>query len=474
MRGASRRPGLCWMTDDPLRRALVGRGSVFLAGRVAIVATQVIALPFVTRALSPSEYGTVAIALLASAILASAGDAGLPLAASRVYFDGSHGASRARVLVGIAACFGLAVALVADFTGDSWAGLFGSLDYGQVLRLGVWMTAPAIVRAASMSLLRAQDRPYAHSVVAVISAAGGQSLGLVLLLGLERGPEGYLSGILLGSTLSAIVGFRLVGGKLPSRSAWAGLRRVFSFSLPTVPGNVSRSVLDNGDRFIIERLVGLTGVGRYQVAYRVGSLATMVASELGNALVPLLFDQGRDDSTFRHIYAKLSRLSAGMALGLASFGPIALAWITPDSYSPERLAPVVGVVAATAIPHAVGVVAKLGLVRHKNTRGMAYITVFSAGANLTLAIAGVALLGLLGAALATLAAISIEASLLLRVFGATAGRGHFSRDSVLVASAGVAACGLVAGVPTGQLIWDLARTSCALAAAGWLLWELRK
>lgn len=460
------------MSYREIRGVLIGRGSIYVGGRAAIVLVQVLALPLVTRALSPEEYGTVALSFIAAAVIGTLGDAGLPLAASRVYFDADRGPQRANALMGVILILGVAVAGIAHLTGDVWTSLFDALDYGPVLALGVSMAPPAMVRNAALGILRAQDKALAHSLVAVVSAAGGQAIGLILLIGAGLGAPGYLGGILIGSVSAAVIGWIAVGAGVALPRGDLGVRRVLRFSLPTVPQNVSTSLLNSGDRVIVERFSGLSEVGRYQVGYRVGSLAMVVTAELARALVPVVFDQERTNATIQAAQSVVVRITAWLAVGLAFSGPLLVRLIVPPEYSPIGLSAVVSLVAAASVPYAFGSVAGLGLVRVKRTRPLAWITLLSATLNLLTAALGAILFDLVGVAAATVVAFVVEAILVQRAVRTRTGIGRAKDGSVLWAGIAMLVCIVVAFMPITGLLWVSLRTFGIAVSGTWLLREI--
>lgn len=460
------------MTERQLHRALFGSGSIFLFGRVVIVLMQVLALPVVTRTLPTSDYGTIAIAFIVSSLLSSVSDAGLPVAVARVYYD-EDGHRTARGLVGLAVILGVIAAGVVDLLGPLWSRLLSEVEYGFVVRVAVWMSVASILRGVTLGILRAQNRAVAHTVVAVVSAVGGQGLGLLLMLGGERGARGYVLGVAIGSYVGALIGVALTGVVVPALGGRV-LRRVFRFSLPTVPGTASRSVLSVGDRFVVEHFSGVAETGRYQVGYRIGSLGQLVIGELVRALVPVILPE--DGHAARRItssaQALMGRLAAAIALGLALLSPIVLQVFAPASYQPLELVAVTALVSAATVPYAYGRVASLSLLRAKTTQPMAWIVPLAAVLNLAMAALGVHFFGLEGAAWASLVALGLEGGMLVGVatrmgVHARPGPGEV-RGAVLV----MIACVVLAWVPVAGVPWIAARAAAASAVAIWILRSL--
>ncbi|MBE5832571.1 MAG: hypothetical protein E7306_12645 [Butyrivibrio sp.] len=63
------------------------------------------------------------------------------------------------------------------------------------------------------------------------------------------------------------------------------------FNIPLIPHYFSEYILNQSDRIMIQKLVGLSEAGIYAVAYSAGMLLTIVSSSINQALVPWLYQQ---------------------------------------------------------------------------------------------------------------------------------------------------------------------------------------
>lgn len=62
------------------------------------------------------------------------------------------------------------------------------------------------------------------------------------------------------------------------------------FNLPLVPHYLSGSLLNQGDRIVIQKLIGTSAVALYSVAYNVGMLTQLVTNAIAQAITPWLYD----------------------------------------------------------------------------------------------------------------------------------------------------------------------------------------
>ena len=90
------------------------------------------------------------------------------------------------------------------------------------------------------------------------------------------------------------------------------------FNLPLIPHYFSEYVLNQSDRIMIQKLVGLSAAGVYSVAYSAGMLLTIVSSSINQALVPWLY-QSLDARRFKDINKTIITLAFMILLPISMF-----------------------------------------------------------------------------------------------------------------------------------------------------------
>lgn len=392
----------------PTRFAVTG-GSY--AGGVGLqIVVQALSLPVLTRLLEPSEYGAVATALVIGNLLAVMVDLGLSRAVTRAWFRGPDGPDEAKALV----VLGLLLVGAASLTAAVTAGVWGAwADDLVLLRVAVLLAAAMAARNLLLGLLRAQGRARSYLLVMVLSTSGAQLLGLAAAAA-GKSAFSYVCGLAAGSALAALLGLALVRPRLRPlrrRALWAWGTR---FGLLLVPGELAAVAIWFSDRLVVERLLGLEAVGRYQVAYTLGSVLLMLAMGVSQAWGPLIYAAEPDHRTrvAQETGAPLLTLGSLAAAALALAAPPVLVVAVPASYRPEGLAAVTAVVALCVLPLLAQQGAAHLLTAAERTGWLAAGAVGAAIANLLLTLLLVPALGLLGAAVATLLAYVLWAACL--------------------------------------------------------------
>ena len=449
---------------------LFGRGSVYTLVLGMQMLSGFLVLPVLTRLLAPAAYGQVAAALVVSLAVSIIAGAGLPDAAARVFFGHSGGASGpddARRLISSLLWIAPIVGLAADLTGPLWAPALG-LHYGSVLRVGVWCGAAGALLSGAQALLRVAERVWSFLIAALVAVIGGQGLG-VTLAAIEHSATAYMTGIMIAMVLAAAVALLISGTLRMARPRLRELRRGLAVGLPIVPHSLAVAMLAAADRVLIVALLGLRAAGRYQVAYAIGGVGVAVITAINQAWLPLSLG-ARAEQRWDMLTAtsRVVHLAAGIvAVTLALLAPVALVIAAPASYGRSALVPVVAVVALSALPYATcGTYFQVVLVSGR-TRIMALAAPIAATVNVVLNLLLLHPLGLVGAAIATVAGYVLMAAIIAararRIVGLT-GAGRDALIGWVLATPFIAAGALLPTSPAGVT----ARVAAGLVAAALL------
>lgn len=453
---------------------LFGRGSIYTVGRLAQLAAGVAVLPVITRLLGPRQFGTVAASVVVTQLLAVVSGLGLPAVATREFSSPDDGPARARSVALAASLSGIGIAILAHVTGPLWSNVFGGMEYDAPLVLAVLASIPLTAVNAGQALLRAEDRAAAFVTSALLASIGAQLGGLAALALTTRDPAHYLAGVLLGYVASA--GVTLSGSRLGGRSplSISVLSLALRFGLPTVPHSLAMYLLNAADRVVIERTKGLGQVGRYQIAYAIGSLGILLLNAANNAWGPLVYS-AEDDARWpvlAETAQAMQRVVIYVTGGIALAGPVAATVVAPEAYRPSDLAPVIAVVALSTLPYSLFMTYVLVLFSTRRTGSLAYAAPIAAGANIGLCLVLVPPFGLVGAAAATFLAFTALAAVAVysgRRFARRLGLKAYVRSSWLFGGS----LGMLGAVLPTSPIWSTFRVLAGVAIGLLLLRVLR-
>lgn len=461
-------------------RWLLTRGSQYSIASLVKTVAVVALTPLATRVLVPAEMGAASTALVVANLLVAFAALGLHSAAMRAYYGGAGDdpdPHLARTLSWMAIAVSVAAAFALHLSGPAWVSLFGELRYSGALQLAVAATVPMTVLVVAQNLLRAEDRAMPYVVAAVVATVGGQLLGVTLAWTGSGTATEYLTGVVVGYALggtASMVAANRRGRRLQRGELGAALR----LGAPTIPHSLGILLLQMGDRIVIEGVEGLGSVGRYQVAYLVGSVGILAVQAFSAAWGPMIFGATERDRwpALATTTATAYRLVALIVAGVGLSAPLALRVAAPSSYDTASLVPVVVLVAPSALAFVLFQSSATVLFHHRRTGLLGLTSAVAAAANLGLCFALVPVWGLAGAAVATAVTYTGWAVAVRRLADRTQSVPWISGvapRSVLVAGLGLTAGVLVPTVGPWMVLRVVLIGILALAAVRAIRHELR-
>jgi len=446
-------------------RALLGRGSIYTIALAIQLGASIITVPIATRLLPASQYGVIALASTIAGVVTAISACGLPNVLGRVFFDGEAGPPASQRLILPSGLLALAGAAIAGATSPIWSAALDSGHHLLALNIAVASTVPAVITALCESYLRAAERAKTFVAVTMLAGVVGQFTGVALVAVARHGDAtDYLIGMGGGYVLSAAVALAVIRPWRQGFADTALMRASLKIGLPLIPWGVAWLLLALGDRIVIQSVSGSASVGRYQVAYTVGALSLTLVSTVASAWTPIVFGAAEERRWAVHgdTLAAILRLTALVSAGLAIAGPEVLRVATPSSYREANLAPLVALIAVSALPWALYSSCNQIMLWHKDTKALAWITPVAAVVNLALVAALVPPLGLTGAGIATLVAYGLLAVLANRQASAHVAVAWLTRPVVIAWTVCLPLAVFGAAVPTGG-VWLFSRIALSVA-----------
>ncbi len=439
------------------------RGSIYLLVTATQALSAIAVIPLLTRRLSASEIGLVAAAQLVTQLLAYVAALGLPAAITREYFEGSDGPTRSRKIVGLLLVSSPGVIALAHFSGSWWSGIFDGVGYGVLLKIAVGTGLARAMQFGVLAFHRAEQRVRWFGGVALMSSLGAQVTGLVAVMMFDSATA-YLGGVALCQVVVVIVSVVHLRPEFRGLADRRFVTSMLAYSLPMVVHSVAGLVVTTGDRVVIERMLGLEAVGRYQIAYLVGSLGIVALLAVNNAWSPMVLGAapGRQASVLAETGALMFRIAALIGGAIALGAPVAVRLLAPPSYRFDELARVGSVVALATLPMAVYLGGSLVAMIGRETRLLAISTMTGATANIAGNLVLIPHFGMTGAAVATTGAYVLWAVQLRLVAGRSL-QVPWQADQLRLAAL-IALAGFTLGVVLPMGVGGLA-VRCLFAAA---------
>lgn len=447
-------------------RGLFGRDSIYMVLWVAQLVGAAAVTPVATRVLRIDQYGNVASATAVMQVLFVVAGCGLQVVIQRKFAE-SGGIRAARGLLTVSLLVAVGVTAVAVAAGPLWSARIGFSSFDGPVRLAVLWAGASAVTASCLGLLRSQDRLRAFSTVSLLQSVVAEVTSLLLVAVVSPTAEMFIAGQLLVQVLAAGLGLLLTRPRMLGRSDLPLMRSGLAFALPLVPATLSALVLVAADRLMINAHLGEDATARYQVAYNVGSLPILVIGALDSTWLPRIFsvhDGAQRDAVLDASRDALYRLLAPVLVGFSLGAPLVLRLWAPPEFQTDKLLLVTTLVVLSAVPYAAALSVRRGLLARGATAGVALAAMLAAALNVGLNLVLIPARGLSGAAVAALAAFTLQ-YLVLRVWAYRAGRRARRLGSLLqvTVGSGLALAGLLLPVsPTGLVVRVLLGCVCLL------------
>ncbi len=389
----------------------LGKHSVIygLGGLVSRVLA-VFLLPLYTRYLTPSDYGVVETLIALTTVVGIALSAGIGSAFFRFYFDSNEPAARRRVLrtsfwfiMGMAT-LGLVVGVA--FASEISQFLFGTTKDAKLVAasfVGLWA---GMNWTQLTNLFRVEERSVAFVSASVANILVTVGATLILVVALDKGPIGVIVGNFTGTlaVYSVLVFYRReqLGLEFDRKL----LRDMNRFGLPLVPSALFLWVTNFSDRIFLVKLGDTHEVGLYSVGVRIASAMVLMLTAFRLAWPAFAYsieDDREARRTYGFVLTYLVLLATWMATALALLSPWIVRWITskPDYESASR---VVGPLAFSAVAFGGYIVVAIGVGRSRRTQFNWVVTGAAAIVNISLNLLLIPPYGMMGAAIATIAA----------------------------------------------------------------------
>lgn len=233
------------------------------------------------------------------------------------------------------------------------------------------------------------------------------TLTIVLLVFIGYGLYGVVFSALFSSFVPLVIALGIIIKQVGfSRPSFSEMPKYLRFSLPLAPNSLIRWITDSSDRYIVGFLLGTASVGIYSAAYNIGNLVYLFVLPLQVILFPQLsklYDNGEIEEAKTYIFYSLKfflLISVPSVIGLAVLAKQILFLLTTIEFTEGSS--VIPLVALSALFAGLFQIIINILLLCKKTKYNFWIQVISALSNIALNFILIPLIGIIGAAIATL------------------------------------------------------------------------
>jgi O-antigen/teichoic acid export membrane protein len=299
----------------------------------------------------------------------------------------------------------LGLALLLAFAGPISDLLFGTTNAANLVRaagVALWAT---VNYEQLTSLFRVEERSVAFVCASLANVFLTIAVTLVLVVWLEKGAVGVIVGNFSGTLIVyfALLGFRRE--QLGLQFDRGLLREMNRFGIPLVPTALFLWVTNFSDRFFLVKLSDVSEAGLYSVGVRVASAMVLLLTAFRMAWPAFAYsirDEDEARRTYAYVLTYMTLVTSWVALGLTLFAP----WLV-DLLAASRFAEssrVVGPLSFAAVAFGAYIVVAIGVGRIRRTQFNWVVTGAAAAVNVALNLTLIPRYGMMGAAVATVAA----------------------------------------------------------------------
>ncbi|MFB2649027.1 lipopolysaccharide biosynthesis protein [Shewanella mangrovisoli] len=403
--------------------SLAKKSFVYLLSNIISASIPFLLLPILTRALSPAEYGQIAMFQTLVAGLAAFIGLNAVGAANRKYYDddsniyefSQYNGTCLHILLGSTVVM---LCIVAAFSKQlseflsipvSWiysAVIFSALSFVINLRLGQWQVRGEASKFGALQI--------GNSLFNMV-------LSLLLVIALHFGAQGRIDAQVIAASLSAMLALSMLAKeKLISFFCWRpdNLKQVLQFGVPLIPHIFGCFLLSAVDRFVINQELGIAEAGVYMVAVQLSMALNIVFDAINKAYVPWLFEilkrdilaEKRKVVKYTYCYFLLLLLLAPIPFLI---GPWALVLIAGEEY--RAAADVIGWLCLGQIFGGMYLMVTNYVFYAKKTGTLSIVTIVSGMLNVLMLLIMVPEYGVLGAAWAFILAKLVQFLFVLKL-----------------------------------------------------------
>ena len=183
--------------------------------------------------------------------------------------------------------------------------VFRRTELAPYLRLGVAaIPFSQMVRAISL-VLRLTFRTRAFVFLTTAGVVLQVAAAIVLVVVLRKGISGVFLAILIAAVLQMCLAFVLVRGVLRPGVSASWFMAMLKLGIPLVPAALSLWVMNYANRYVLVRYATLADIGVLSVALRISSILLFAISSFETAWGPAAFSMAKDRESARKIYGKV-------------------------------------------------------------------------------------------------------------------------------------------------------------------------
>lgn len=248
-------------------------------------------LPIFTAYLTPGDYGIIGIIGFISFLIMPVFGLGLGVAIGVLYFEGYNSTRKCEVIwtAFVILCISSTILFLIAFAFSRQISLlaFQTENYHYFIQLGVISTALGSIMVQPLMLrLQFEERAKLYVILSSISTVISISSCVFLVVGLRRGAQGYIEGLLIGSLCMFILFLVPVFRSTKFKINLSIGKSLLKYGVPLIPSFAFLFIMQHSGRYMLQWGGGLGEVGIYTIGYNFGMIMMLAVNAFATAWFP--------------------------------------------------------------------------------------------------------------------------------------------------------------------------------------------
>ncbi|NIR49298.1 oligosaccharide flippase family protein [candidate division KSB1 bacterium] len=395
---------------------IVKHSGIYSAGKILANSIGFLLIPVYTRYLTPADYGTLEILTITGQVLITVCTLGIGNGLLKVFLHDSNDDKERKQAATIAYVFVVLMSVLVFGPAILFSGLISKLTLNDS-SLSLWFAILFLsglfsaVSVIPFQVYRAERQSVRYTLINLLKFVLVLGSNIFFVVVLELGVVGVLYGSLIGALSVFVVNFLRIRGYFVWKVTLKLLKKMLRFGLPLLPAMLAIWMVTSIDRYLLAQFSDLNELGLYSMGMRFAIILEIVFRIPFDTNWPSIYlplaKKANVDREFSKLFTYYLALGLFLALGLSLFAKPAIELMTtPDFYGAYAIVPILVLAFLfRGISSNVGI----GIWLSGKTKYQAFIMIGTALVNIVLNIVLISPLGMLGAALATLASFGFMA-----------------------------------------------------------------
>lgn len=314
----------------------------YLAPMLLKSITPLITFPILTRFLTPSDFGVIALVTNFTPLIVGLLSCNVDVATRRYYFEYRNNFSDLCALINTTVVFLLLVFifslpvmyLLKNFLS---AKIIGNPSCGLAIFISYVTACLSVLVAYYLTIYRNMEEARKHSLYTMAQLVINVFFGLVFVVGFRLGYMGLIYATFIDSFVIFCILFwkfhKMFPMRLSKKMIWDNLK----YGIPLLPENFSGGINDFFDKFMLRSAISISSAGLFSVAQNVSTKLFVFMTAVQSAFYPIymkdIFDKGKEAaSAIGRNFTIFTYISASFILLMILFGEEVMQILAPPSY----------------------------------------------------------------------------------------------------------------------------------------------